>query len=390
MSVEKRAVRILIIDDFAPDLRLGSGVPRFVELLRALSLAGAHVTMFPTSKTLIDQSDGVQMSAHGANIIGEEKRELGRCLAATKGSFDAVIVSRPHNMATLRRLASRNRKIIDGVTLIYDAEALFSARDEVHSRIRGTPMSAQEAKRRTDEEVGLAQGTQLVLAVTESTAKIFVAAGHPNVRVLGHAISGRPTPQPFEARDGFLFVGPTYDDDTPNSDAVVWFVDQVLPLLKTALNRDVSLMLAGAVKSRVVRARVGAGIDALGVLSDLEESFSRARVFVAPIRYAAGIPFKVHHAAAYGVPAVVSPLLADLLGWTHENELLVAETPKDFAAACLRLNGDRELWERIRLGALQRIAEDCSTSYFDQTVADIVAYIAARRRRSGGIFRFRW
>ena len=236
----------------------------------------------------------------------------------------------------------------------------------------------------------MAQGTQLVLAVTESTAKIFLAAGHPNVRVLGHAIAGQPTSQPFEKRDGFLFVGPTYGDDAPNSDAVVWFVDNVLPLLRTALNRDVSLMLVGAIKSPMVRARVGAGIEALGVLSDLEESFSRARVFVAPIRYAAGIPLKVYHAAAYGVPTVVSPLLAELLGWTHEKELLIAETPNDVAAACLRLNGDRELWERIRLGALQRIAEDCSTSYFDQTVADIVAYVAARRHRTDGIFRFWW
>ena len=110
MSVEKGAVRILIIDDFVPDLRFGAGVPRFVGLLRALSLAGATVTMFPTHGTLIDRSDGLQMSAHGANIIRDERRELGRCLAATKGSFDAIIVSRPHNMATVRQLVERDRQ----------------------------------------------------------------------------------------------------------------------------------------------------------------------------------------------------------------------------------------------------------------------------------------
>jgi len=382
-----RIVHILIIDDFLPDVRIGAGVPRLVELLRALSSAGARVTLFPTFEPLVDQSDGSQISAHGTNIIRDKSHDLGRFLAETKGSFDAIIVSRPHNMARFRLLVEANPEIVGSAIVVYDAEALFSARAEIQLKIRGTPMSAEEAKRQTDEELGLVQDAQLVLAVNERTAATFVTTGHPNVRVLGYAISGRPTRQPFETRDGFLFVGPTYGDDHPNSDAVIWFVEHVVPRLRTALKRDVSLTLAGIIKSPKVQAQVGAGVVALGVLSDLTESFSRHRVFVAPIRYAAGIPLKIYTAAAYGVPAVVSPLLADLLGWTHEREVLVAETPEEVATACLRLHGDRDLWERIRSGALQRIEEDCSISRFDRAVADIVADIAASRRRNAGAFR---
>ena len=375
-----KTMRVLVIDDFLPDLRLGAGIPRMVELLRALSVAGAKVTLFPTFESLIDQSDGVQTSAHGAIIIGDRRRDLGRFLAKTKDSFDAIIVSRPHNMARFRQLVEENPEIVGSAIVVYDAEALFSARVEVQHKIRGTPMSAEEAKRRTDEEAGLARDAQLVLAVNQRTAEAFIAVGHPNVRILGHAISCQPTPRPFATRDGFLFLGPTYGDDAPNSDAVIWFVEHVVPRLRGALRRDVSLMLAGVVKSPKVQARIGAGVTALGVVSDLMECFSRTRVFVAPIRYASGIPLKVYHAAAYGVPAVVSPLLADLLGWRNDREVLVAETPDDFATACLRLHGDRDLWENIRAGALQRTIEDCSVSRFDRTVEDIMAYITAMRR----------
>lgn len=376
-----RSVRVLVIDDFLPDLRIGVGVPRLVELLRALSVAGAKVTLFPTFESPINQSDGDQISAHGTNIIRDEGRDLGRFLAETKGSFDAVIVSRPHNMARFRQLVEESPEIVESLFVIYDAEALFFSRVEVQHKLRGTPVSAEEAKRQSDEEIGLARNAQLVLAVNERTAEPFVAAGHTSVRVLGYAISSQATPQSFEARDGFLFVGPTYNDDAPNSDAVIWFVEHVVPRLRTALKRDVSLMLAGVAKSPKVQARFGAGVTALGVLSDLRACFSRPRVFVAPTRYASGIPLKVFHAAAYGVPAVVSPLLAELLGWTHEREVLVAGTPEDVTTACLKLHGDRNLWERIRAGALQRIAEDCSVSRFDQTTADIVAHVAASRAK---------
>jgi hypothetical protein len=375
-------VRVIVIDDFVPDLRIGAGVPRLVELLRALSGAGATVTMFPTVESLVDPSDGVQISVRGANIIRYGSCDLGAFLANTKDTFDAIIVSRPHNMARFRQLVGENPDILRSSIVVYDAEALFSTRDEMQQKLRGTPMPPEESKRRIDEEIALARDTQLVLAVDERTAESFVAAGHPNVRVLGYAISGPPTPQPFETRDGFLFVGPTYSDDTPNSDAVLWFVEHVVPLLRAVLKREVSLMLAGVIKSPKVQAQVGAGVAALGAVTDLTETYSRARVFVAPIRYAAGIPLKIYHAAAHGVPAVVSPLLADLLGWTHEREVLVAETPADVAAACLRLHGDRDLWYRIRSGALQRIAEDCSIDRFDRTVADVVAYVTASRRRA--------
>ncbi len=80
-----------------------------------------------------------------------------------------------------------------------------------------------------------------------------------------------------------------------------------------------------------------------GRLESPDTLYRQCRVFIAPTRFAAGIPHKVQEAAAHGVPAVVTPLLARQLGWRHEQEVLVAENPQDFAAQCLRLYRDAEL-----------------------------------------------
>jgi glycosyltransferase involved in cell wall biosynthesis len=151
-------------------------------------------------------------------------------------------------------------------------------------------------------------------------------------------------------------------------------------LLRTRLGRDVSLMTVGMTGAPTVRARAAAGLDLKGVLPDLSDVYSRARVFVSPTRFAAGIPLKVYDAAAQGVPTVITPILARSIGWVHDRDTLVASKPEEFAAACHRLHEDRALWERVRSSALERIQEDCSVNNFDRTVAALLNSIADRKR----------
>jgi glycosyltransferase involved in cell wall biosynthesis len=246
--------------------------------------------------------------------------------------------------------------------------------------VLGNPLAAETAQRMLNNELDLADNADVVVTVNQSSADAFTMAGHGDVRILGHSVAPRPTPQSFERRDGFLFVGPTRVDNEPNSDAVVWFADRVLPLLRAQLGRDVSLLIVGMTGASTVLARTAAGLDLRGVLPDLSDVYSRARVFVAPTRFAAGIPLKVYDAAAHGVPTVITPILARSIGWVHERDTLVASTPEEFAAACHRLHEDRGLWERVRSSALERIQQDCSVDDFDRTVAALLNSIADRRR----------
>jgi O-antigen biosynthesis protein len=373
----RRRPRILAIDDFLPDPSIGAGAPRAVALLRALSAAGAAVTLWPVAPEFGRFNDAV--TADGTVIARDRKGGLGRFLARRGRTFDAIVIARPHNMATLRKLVAERPGLTGGAAIVYDAEALFAERDILRCEVLGAPLSAAEAKRRIDDEVGLTADADVVLAVSARTAQAF--AGHSDVRVLGYPIAVQPAPDPFAARDGFLFVGPTYSDATPNTDSVVWFADHVLPRLRAAVGDHVWLKVAGATRAPQVRARWNAGLMTLGVVPDIARLYARARVFVAPTRFAAGIPLKVYDAAAHGLPAVVTPLLAHLLDWTHEQEILVAESPEDFAAACLRLHQDHSLWERLRANALARVAGDCDVARFDRTVADLVADVASQHRK---------
>ena len=378
----KRAPRILIFDDYRPERAIGAGVPRAVEILRALSVAGAKVTMWPLAPPM---AGGHDPEPHGASIVSAagSVQRLRHFLEQHCASFDGIIVSRPHNMQVFLSVVRQAPAIVRLPPVLYDAEALYAERAIAMHEVLGTPLAAEAARQMLDDELGLAANAQTVLTVDRHSAGAFRTRGHRDVRILGYSIAPRPTASPFAQRDGFLFVGPTRIESEPNSDAVVWFADHVLPLLRARLGRDVALTVAGMTGARTVSMRAAAGLDIRGPLPDLREVYSRARVFVAPTRFAAGIPLKVYDAAAYGVPTVITPILARSIDWTHERDTLVAATPEEFAAACHRLHEDRNLWERIRSAALERVGEDCSPAHFDGAVAELLSAIAKARRSSG-------
>ena len=120
-------------------------------------------------------------------------------------------------------------------------------------------------------------------------------------------------------------------------------------------------------------------VDIVGPVHDLAPLFNRHRVFVAPTRFAGGLPFKVQEAAAFGVPMVVTTLLADQVGWKDDVELLSApaDDAKEFASDVARLYQDSTLWARLRSEALKAVERDCAPARFRQDLSKILeAYIA--------------
>lgn len=363
---------------------IGAGSPRAIQFLRALANAGAELTHFQTrgdperkisGRSRFPTVDFVVRYATATSLSVYLNRYHQR--------FDAIIVSRRHNLIAFNAACRGRPQIAASKSIIFDSEAIFAAREALQREV--TKRAFKAADFTVDEEIELARLADIVIAVNELDAAPFRAAGYGDVQVIGHAVDPAFGARPHAGRSGFLFVGPTYADETPNGDSVIWFVDRVLPLIRARLGVDIALSHVGRSTAPAVLARADGRIDAHGELPDLTGAFDRARVFVAPTRFASGIPIKVCEAAAHGVPCVITPLLARQLGWDHEREALIAETPEDFARQCLRLSEDAALWQQIRATAFERITQDCDRSRFDEAVADLCARIKAFRlpRRAG-------
>ena len=209
--------------------------------------------------------------------------------------------------------------------------------------------------------------------------------GRP-ARVLSYGADPVPTPSPFDRRRGLLFLGAVYGEDTPNGDGLRFFLRDVMPRCAGREHLPVRIAGAGTGDAKWLVAYAGPEVEIVGPIALLAPVFDRARVFIAPTRFAAGIPLKVIEAARHGVPVVATSLVAEQLGWRNGVELLVADSAADFAAACVALASDAEVWSRLRNAALAAVRNDFDTNAFDSGVrAEAMATDDSRRSSSSVI-----
>ncbi len=361
--------RLLFVDDCVPDPTLGSGNPRAAELLRCLHELGVHVTHCPLAQTEQDARAAAGWLPPTAELAAGGPPALQRLVVERADFYDGVIVSRPHNMVHWHAAVARSSAWSSATPVIYDAEAIFAQRDVLRRRVLGGAHGADGA---VSEELALAGDARAVLVVSEAEAAQFRRAGARDVRLLGHSLACHPEEVCFESRRHLLFVGRLAEQDSPNADSVRWFLREVMPRLDALIGQGYVLDVVGWCDPSLQNSLQGPRVRFHGRVQDLGPLYAQARVFIAPTRFAAGMPMKVHEAAAHGLPVVATSLLAEQLGWNDGLELLVADGADAFAAACARAYTDAALWERLRTEALRRVGVDCDPARFRDEVRALV------------------
>lgn len=142
-----------------------------------------------------------------------------------------------------------------------------------------------------------------------------------------------------------LFVGAL--DYEPNTEAVEWFVREVLPLVRADLP-EARMRIVGRGAERVSWVATESGVDLVGPVDDVRPELEVADVAIVPIRVGAGTRLKVVEALANRLPLVTTTVGCEGIAVTHDVDALVADDPKSFARACIRLGRDGA--ERQRLG----------------------------------------
>ncbi len=360
---------ILVIDDRVPHPSLGAGFPRCAKLLNTLADFG-NVCLYPLQFPKDDWNEIYRtLDSRIEVILDSGRRGLRRFLAERRNAFDTIIVSREHNMAYIKQTGSLIANT--DARIIYDAEALTAPREIMKRELNGAWLSDRDKQRLLEDELDLARYASTILAVSEGEAVYYREHGYKDVRVLGHAIEPEPTPNDFAARSGILFVGALRDEGSPNVDSLVWFVQECLPLIEETIP-DIELHVVGGNSAPSLAQLRHSRIKFHGRLNSLVDKYNQCRVFIAPTRFAAGIPHKVHEAAAQGLPSVTTTLLARQLDWQHGQELLQGDTAEDFAEACIKLYQDEDCWNSVRKAGVQAISQDCSPTVFRETLEALV------------------
>jgi glycosyltransferase involved in cell wall biosynthesis len=113
-------------------------------------------------------------------------------------------------------------------------------------------------------------------------------------------------------------------------------------------------------------------VRVLGYVPDVEPLFARGRVFVAPLRFGAGAKGKIGEALAHSVPVVTTGVGAEGMHLRDGEEVLVADSAAEFAAAVVRLYGDAALWQRLAENGRAHVERHFSPRVVGKVVNDSV------------------
>lgn len=165
----------------------------------------------------------------------------------------------------------------------------------------------------------------------------------------------------------------------PNVEGIRWFIDHVWPLIKQ-VHGDARLRLAG-MKTDDGIAETGPDIDGLGFVEDAGKEIESWSAFIVPIKVGGGTRIKIAEAFSRKSPVVSTSLGA--YGYPLENgrECLLADSPRDFAAACVELMENRRRGDEIAEHAWRRFNSEWS---WDAIAPKVTAAVEACLRHAAG------
>jgi glycosyltransferase involved in cell wall biosynthesis len=128
------------------------------------------------------------------------------------------------------------------------------------------------------------------------------------------------------------------------------------------------LALVGRNPPPLVEALAGPGVIVAGNAPSVQPWLDRAFASAIPLRAGSGTRIKILEAWAAGVPVVATRIAAEGLPYRDGHDLLLAETPGDFARALVKLHRDPKLAARLAAGG-RKTVEPFTPARVAETVA---------------------
>ena len=134
-----------------------------------------------------------------------------------------------------------------------------------------------------------------------------------------------------------------------------WMADDILPALRRECG-DIRILVAGDVPDGDSRMLASAGLTMLGRVPDLAPLMGKALASIAPLRFGAGVKGKVNMSMSHGLPVIGTPIAVEGMRLTDGRDVIVAESPEDFARAYRQLRDSADLWTRLSDRSMDHVA----------------------------------
>tara|TARA_R110001583_G_scaffold25810_2_gene93438 strand:- start:1416 stop:2693 length:1278 start_codon:yes stop_codon:yes gene_type:complete len=347
--------RVLFIDAVIPSASSDAGGYAAIEEIKLFQCLGFDIDFLAMNPSTDEAARRSALADLGVRVLDYEESPLD-IVRRSPGVYRYVFITRYHVAdiftESIRWWSPQSKIILNLADLHFLRENRLAGDD---------PLLLAQALETRVRELGVISTVDLTLSYSQVELALLQQEGIDSHKLglCPWVTTAAPAPPPgFTERSGIAFLGGFKHQ--PNIEAVEWFAEQVLPLLRQQLPDCTFYVYGSHAQQSLHTMQDIPGLVIKGWVEDIAEAYNHHRVFVAPLQSGAGVKGKVIGALAYGVPCVLSPLAAEGIPVTDGKEVLLADTAAEWVKQIVELYHNEVRWQDISESAKQLASNEYS------------------------------
>jgi glycosyltransferase involved in cell wall biosynthesis len=191
------------------------------------------------------------------------------------------------------------------------------------------------AKRMKAFELKMMNEADVFIPVSQTDLDIFQSHGcnlYSKAIPTGYVFDTLPPIEYSAETNTVAFIGGM--DWMPNREGVEWFLDEVWDKVLAEVP-DAKFYLAGRNFPEEIKSHKQQGVYIVGEVEDAKQFIQSHAVSIVPLFAGSGMRVKIVEAMAWGRAIISTSIGAESLAYTHQKDILIADTASDFAMPLL-------------------------------------------------------
>ena len=368
---------VLIIDEIIPEFNKDSGSRRLTEIIKLLLKNKVSVFLIADLKQYKYKSDYIQKFKDlGVNVYQPSIDQKGQLV--TKEGFIKLItpkieVAWLHRPTIFSKFQSLVKTANPNIKLVFDMVDFHYVRLLREYELNKDEALKAEAEKFLKIELENCKNADVVIAISTTDKELLKQHFNTDEKVvlisnIHQHIDKSYNFNSFEKRNDLLFVGSFRHD--PNSDAVKYLKENIMPLVWKVIP-DLKVNIIGSYITDDIEALASDRFKLLGFVDDLDAVINTTKLFVAPLRFGAGIKGKIGQSLEHSLPLVTTNVGAEGFDFGEQTNVMIANNAEAIAQKVIDLYTNKILWEEAS-NSCKTILEPFSLKVTENQVLQII------------------
>ncbi len=372
----KYKTNVIIVDTKLPEYDKDSGSRRLTEIIKLLIKNDIGVFLLADFKEYRFTTDYLQFFRDLGAVVYEPAIDKSGKLITKKDFVEQVLpfadfvwLHRPEIFAKYFPIV---KKYKPSAKIFFDMVDFHYLRFKRESELTNNSSVMKKADKFLKLELENCKKADKVIVISDVEKETLQEYYNEESKIISisniHQYLENNNSPSFDERKDLLFIGGF--DHKPNVDAVNYLANEIMPLLWKS-NPEISITIIGSNPPESVVNLNSDKFRVLGYAENVAPYFLNSRIFVAPLRYGAGIKGKIGQSLEFGLPLVTTDIGAEGFNFYDNKSIMVGNTSQEIVDNIILLYQSKEVWEKVSSGS-KNVIEPFSISSIEQKILSLI------------------